>query len=135
MNEEKKAYQANWNVKHNKTMFTPDSKKPLMLTKDEAAPLLALGAISELDEQPEHDNNDLTGELSQEQKLSAVIAAISTMDLNSKENTIGNGSPDAGKLTELVGFNVSASLRNDAWVEFNTAQALADAIKADSEQA
>lgn len=134
MSEETKAYQANWNVKHNKQMFGPDSDKPLLLTKDEAAPLLALGAISEADEQPKQDGNGSGDELSQEQQLSAVVTAIGTMDLTNEENTIGNGSPDAGKLTELVGFNVSASLRNEAWVAFEKEQALTDALNADSEQ-
>jgi len=50
MSEEKKAYRPNWNVKHNKQIFNPDSKKPLMLTTDEAAPLLVIGAISEANE-------------------------------------------------------------------------------------
>lgn len=137
MSEETKAYQANWNVKHNKQMFGPDSDKPLLLTKNEAAPLLALGAIDEVQEQSNHDGNgssESSDELSQEQQLSAVIAAIGTMDLTNEENTIGNGSPDAFLLTEIVGFNVSASLRNEAWVAFEKEQALTDALNADSEQ-
>jgi len=133
MSEKTKAYIANWLVKHNKTLFSPNSE-PLSLTKDEAAPLLALGAISEAEEQPAQDDNGSTNELSQEQQLSAVVTAIGTMDLTNEENTIGNGSPDAGKLTDLVGFNVSAKLRDEAWAEFDAAKALADAIKTDSEQ-
>ena len=116
MSEAKKAYKANWLVKHNKTLFSPNSEK-LSLTKDEAAPLLTLGAISEANEQSSQDNNDSNDELSQEQQQAAVVTAIGTMDLTNEENTIGNGAPDAGKLTELVGFNVSASLRNDAWAQ------------------
>ena len=58
MRDKTKAYQANWNVKHNKTMFGPASKKPLMLTKDEAAPLLANGAISEIVEDEAKDNEN-----------------------------------------------------------------------------
>jgi hypothetical protein len=115
--EKKKAFTANWPVKHDKKMYQPGTnQKPLMLTKDQAAPLLILGAISELNEQPEQDDG-LTDELSQEQQLAAVVTAIGTMDLSLKENTIGNGSPDAGKLTELVGFTVSAAMRNDAWAQ------------------
>lgn len=115
MSEEKKAYKANWLVKYNKKTFNPNSE-PLMLTKDEAVPLLALGAICEAEE-ASLESQDSNDELSQEQQLSAVVTAIGTMDLTNAENTIASGAPDAGKLTELVGFNVSASLRNDAWAQ------------------
>ncbi|KGJ92128.1 hypothetical protein [Colwellia psychrerythraea] len=118
--EKKKAFIANWPVKHDKKLYQPGTEqKPLMLTKDQAAALLTLGAISELDEQPKQDGG-LTDELSQEQQLATVVTAIGTMDLSLKENIIGNGSPDAGKLTELVGFTVSAAMRNEAWAQAQT---------------
>lgn len=121
MTEQTKAFTANWPVKHDKKLYQPGTnQKPLMLTKDQAAPLLTLGAISEAEEQSDLNEKGPTGELSQEQKLMAVVTAISTLDLSLKENTIGNGSPDAGKLTELVGFTVSAALRNDAWAQAQT---------------
>lgn len=128
---DKKKYLTQWPVRFNGERLKAEVE--VEMTEKEASPLIQCGAVCFVES--DLGSNNSTDELSQDQKLSAVIAAIGTMDLNLKENTIGNGSPDAGKLTELVGFNVSASLRNDAWVEFNTAQALADAIKVDGEQA
>lgn len=50
MNEEqKKAYSANWTVKLDKKCYVPGvNGKPLYLTKSEAKPLLALGAVTEV---------------------------------------------------------------------------------------
>jgi len=52
MNDEhKKAYSANWIIKFAKKSYVLGvNEKPLYLTKDEATPLLALGAITEIDQ-------------------------------------------------------------------------------------
>jgi len=53
--EQKKAYSANWTIKFAKKSYVFGvNEKPLYLTKDEATPLLALGAIIEVDESISH---------------------------------------------------------------------------------
>jgi|GEM_PF-1973193 len=48
--EPKKAYSANWIIKFEDISYVPGiNEKPLYLTEEEAAPLLALGAIAEID--------------------------------------------------------------------------------------
>jgi len=47
--EQKKAYIAYWIIKlDNKCYMAGDNEKPLYLSKSEAKPLLAMGAISEI---------------------------------------------------------------------------------------
>ena len=47
--EQKKTYSANWTIKLAKKSYVPGvNGKPLYLTKDEATPLLALGAVTEV---------------------------------------------------------------------------------------
>jgi len=125
-------YLANWPLKHNGESVKAHAG--IELSKDEAKPLLACGAI----DGPIEDVVEATDELieaSKDVQLALVVDAIGALDLTNADNVTNAGLPDATVLTKAVGFNVSAALRNEAWQAFEAEKALADAIKEDGEQA
>jgi hypothetical protein len=53
MSEQKNPYTANWVIKKNNKHFVPGvNDKPLYLSKDEAEPLLDIGAIIKFENEP-----------------------------------------------------------------------------------
>lgn len=104
-------YVCNWPVKeHGKTYAEGE-----LINTDNADELLSLGAIRLAPEstaqkaQAQEPDNDKPSELEQ------LIAAIPQLDKDNDKHWIANGAPDAGALAEIVGFKVSADLRNQAW--------------------
>lgn len=81
----------------------------IMLAINEAEDLIKIGAIAELEAPPEKTA------LSEDQKLDAVKAAIGTLDADNTDVWTGAGKPNAAALTAIVGFDVSAVLRDAAW--------------------
>jgi len=115
-----KNYQANWNVRHNKKVFAPGTENStLALSLKDAKPLLACGAISELTDS--EVKQPVTDALT-EQQLEQVVTAIGALDLTVAENVKQDGAPQADVLTKAVGFEVSATLRDNAWAVFNQQQ-------------
>lgn len=82
------------------------------LDDKDAAELKALGAIGGL---VAIEVIPTKPALSDEQKLDAVKAAIGTLDAANTDVWTAAGKPNAAALTAIVGFDVSAALRDAAW--------------------
>lgn len=81
----------------------------IMIPMNEADELIKVGAIAEIEAPPEKPA------LSDEQKLDAVKTAIGTLDTANADVWTASGKPNAAALTAIVGFDVSAALRDTAW--------------------
>lgn len=81
------------------------------LSEKDARRLIAIGTIEPLEEQP--SNNGET-ELTDEQKRDSVVEAIGALDADNEDNFTKSGLPNANVLSDIVGFDVSADLRDDA---------------------
>ena len=107
---EKKKYLTNWLVRFNGKRLL--AKVEIDMTEEEAAPLIQFGAVTHVEGKAIAPSQN---ELTQEQQLNEVINAIDLLDLTDEANTIASGAPDAKVLTETLGFNVPAKLRDQAW--------------------
>lgn len=105
MKDTKQTYGCNWPVRHNGSLYT----KEIDLTADEAKPLLDCGAVRTLGQNLTKDEQD-----DEEQKLQQVVEAIDQLDPDNDAHFTQGGKPECAALSELVGFNVSADMRNQA---------------------
>jgi len=117
-------YVCNWPVKENgETLHEGDEYQG-----DNTAQLLELGAIRLIEGQPqqpaattEPSEENTDGEALQLQK---VIYAIGQLEKGNEAHWTKTDKPEVKPLTEIVGFKVSAALRDQAW----------DSIQAESEE-
>lgn len=72
--------------------------------------------------------------LTDDQKLDAVKQAILMLNVDNGELWLKDGKPNAASVTEIVGFNVSASLRDQAWDAVKT-NAQADVVNTPTAEA
>lgn len=100
-------------VSHNQKKYLPGA--PISLSGKDAAPLLELKAIKELEVKTE----PVAPALSQLEQLLAVIPSV----IKDKANLTSSGLPLVEALTDAVGFDVSADMRNEAWTAFQTQDA------------
>ena len=112
MSEDLKEYVCVDPVKHNGKRMLPD--QPIWLSQKEAKSLLNCNAIAI----PESDTKPSEPELSDLDKVLAVIPDV----ISNKDNLTGTGAPSTAALTDAVGFDVSAELRNEAWSAYQAAQ-------------
>ncbi|TAP38731.1 hypothetical protein [Alteromonas sp. KUL49] len=99
-------------VKHNGVRVLPD--QPIWLSQKEAKSLLNCNAIAV----PALGIETSEPELTELEKVLAVIPDV----ISNKDNLTGTGAPSTAALTEAVGFDVSAELRNEAWSAYQAAQ-------------
>lgn len=78
------------------------------LTKEEAQPLLACGAVAPVDDTAEGSSDDL-------------VAAIGTLPKDNDKAWLKDGRPDAKALADLTGQPVTAAERDAAWEAFKAA--------------
>ncbi|GAB3021696.1 hypothetical protein [Bowmanella dokdonensis] len=102
----KQSYLCNWPVKHNGKRYVKGDAIP-ELTDEQVQ---ALGAAVTPGE-PDNGASDL----SEEQQLAAVVEAISKLEPGNEAHWTKGGKPECAALTELVGFQVPAKLRDAAW--------------------
>ena len=95
-------------VKHNQKKYLPGA--PISLSGKDAAPLLAIKAIKV----PEGKIEPTAPVLSELEQLLAVIPGV----IEDKANLTSSGLPLVEALTEAVGFDVSADMRNEAWAAY-----------------
>lgn len=95
-------------VSHNQKKYLPGA--PISLSGKDAASLLAIKAIKV----PEGKAEPVVPQLSTLEQLLAAIPAV----IADKANLTSSGLPLVEALTETVGFDVSADMRNEAWAAF-----------------
>lgn len=100
-------------VKHNQKKYLPGA--PISLSGKDAAPLLAIKAIKV----PEGKTEPVSPVLSELDQLLKVIPGV----IEDKANLTSSGLPLVEALTDAVGFDVSADLRNEAWAAFQAKDA------------
>jgi hypothetical protein len=100
-------------VQHNQKKYLPGA--PISLSGKDAAPLLAIKAIKV----PEGKTEPTAPVLSELEQLLAVIPGV----IEDKANLTSSGLPLVEALTEAVGFDVSADMRNEAWAAFQAKDA------------
>lgn len=120
----KKPYTVVNKVIHDQEEFLAGSR--IDLDDKQAQPLLDLGAVTSgydgKEKAPEPaDAGKTPVTLSDAEKLEAVKAVIGSLDIENTELWTKSGSPNATALGGLVGFDVSASLRDAAWNEVKPA--------------
>lgn len=79
------------------------------LTDKQAAQLLEIGHIELGEQKPV--------ELTDAEKHEAVKSAVKALDINVAGNFTKSGVPNSGVLATVVGFEVSAALRDAVWAE------------------
>ena len=77
------------------------------LSDKDAAELIALGAVEEIAP---------TAELTAEERLTAITAAIHQLDPENGDLWLRDGKPDISALTAITGWPVSAAERTTAWL-------------------
>ena len=100
-------------VKHNQKKYLPGA--PISLSGKDAAPLLAINAIKV----PAGKAEPVVPQLSTLEQLLTVIPNVIT----DKANLTSSGLPLVEALTDAVGFDVSADMRNEAWAAFQAKDA------------
>lgn len=88
------------------------------LSQELTAALLERNAIKASSKVLPVANDSSTDELSELEKVLAVIPDV----ISNKDNLTSTGAPSTAALTEAVGFDVSAELRNQAWSAYQAAQ-------------
>lgn len=100
-------------VQHNQKKYMPGA--PISLSGKDAAPLLSIKGIK----LPEGKAEPLAPEISELEQLLAVIPGV----IEDKANLTSSGLPLVEALTDAVGFDVSADMRNEAWAAFQAKDA------------
>lgn len=139
MNEPKKTYQVGTPLRFNGQVYHPDKagQDAVEMTDKEARPLLAIGAISEInDEQvaaPEGGNGTAgakggagttegagTREAPTDpaERIAAIKEAIGKLVPGNKDHWLNDGkTPEVKALEKLLGFGINANERNQAFLE------------------
>lgn len=112
MSEQLTEYECIDPVRHNSKRHEPGA--PIHLSDKDAAPLLTCGAICE----PEPVAEPVVNSLTDEEQILAAIPGL----LGDKTNLTTAGIPKTDALSDAVGFDVSAKMRDTAWTQYNTAQ-------------
>jgi len=99
---------------------------PISLSDEEAEPLLntnppVLSLASQSEKAPASDKTNVVklqkAPEDEADRIVAIKEAISLLDKDDQTHWTKNEEPDANVLTELLGWKVKASERNQAWME------------------
>ena len=120
----KKPYTALTKVNHDQEDYLAGSR--IDLDDKQAKPLLDLGAIASGYDGKEQTPDPASGnppnkELTEAEKLDAVKAVLGSLNVDNAEIWTSTGKPNTAALTGILGFDVSAALRDAAWAEHKPA--------------
>ena len=104
-----------------------DAGQSIELSRKDAEPLLACGAISKPVPVALPANvtplPPATSDLTDEEKQQAVVNAINVLNIDLPELWLKDGRPETSALMKIVPFKVTAKMRDAAWAEVVTDKA------------